>query len=469
MIGGISYAPILYRNQMLRQLQQIREQQRIMNPTFIDIFGNDFLLKDLSDYSQHLLTSNEIIQNEYVPQFDLDLRSTPKKVDPKTIFHPSKPIDSTTNTSTNTSTNISNINSSLFAKLGESLTGKQAENYKIWTDIWKKWGHLVGIKDNAAYCYLLAQLNTESGNFSATSENLNYSVEGLLTTFPKYFNKAQAQAYAGNPEKIANRVYANRLGNGSEASGDGYKYRGRGFIQLTGKSNYKNVYDNFFIPNGLGEYDIVNNPELGDDPTVGALMSIGWLSLNKNAVHAANRHDVNALTKHINGGTNGLSTRKSQTNTLLSKLKEFEEWQKSKKQFTLDDFAYSDRAKSLNIDNSIPEDYKPNVQQSLEFLQQLQDAWGSEIRLTSGYRSEELNNKLHGSSKTSAHMSGYAMDIQPVNGDWTGFVKFIKDYMKDKDYDQTIIETGPNNSRWVHIGLFNKDGEQRKQTFNMNV
>ncbi len=88
-------------------------------------------------------------------------------------------------------------------------------------------------------CHFLAQCAHESGNFKAVTENLNYSPVSLLKVFGKYFNEKNVEAYARKPEKIANLVYGNRMGNGPESSGDGFKYRGRGYIQLTGKVNYQ--------------------------------------------------------------------------------------------------------------------------------------------------------------------------------------------------------------------------------------
>ena len=111
------------------------------------------------------------------------------------------------------------------------------------------------IKTNEALAHLLGQCSVESGGFTASTENLNYSAEGLRKIFSKYFTPALAAAYARQPEKIANRAYANRMGNGDEKSGDGYKYRGRGAIQLTGKSNYKAFSD--YI-----KEDCVANPNL---------------------------------------------------------------------------------------------------------------------------------------------------------------------------------------------------------------
>jgi len=101
-----------------------------------------------------------------------------------------------------------------------------------------------GIDSRLRLSHFLAQTAHESGNFKFTTENLNYSAEGLLRTFPKYFKeKSVADMYARKPEMIGSRVYANRMGNGDEASKEGFKFRGRGYIQLTGKDNYKQFSD----------------------------------------------------------------------------------------------------------------------------------------------------------------------------------------------------------------------------------
>lgn len=151
----------------------------------------------------------------------------------------------------------------------------------------------------------LAQVSHESGNFTATIENLNYSTAGLMKTFKKYFpDEATASQYAKKPEKIANRVYANRMGNGDEHSGDGYKYRGRGYIQLTGKENYSK-FDSTVPENILGDPDLV--------ATVYPLASAAFF-FNSNKLwsicdRGATPEVVTAVTKRVNGGTIGLSDR----------------------------------------------------------------------------------------------------------------------------------------------------------------
>jgi putative chitinase len=160
--------------------------------------------------------------------------------------------------------------------------------------------------------HFLAQCGHESGNFKFLNENLNYSAQGLRSIFGKYFpTEALAKQYERQPQKIGNRVYANRMGNGDEASGDGFKFRGRGFIQLTGKSNYT-AFAKF-----IGE-DVVANPDLV--ATKYPLTSAGfffetnklWLLCDSGATEDA----VTKVTKRVNGGTHGLADR-------IAKFKKF--------------------------------------------------------------------------------------------------------------------------------------------------
>jgi len=154
-------------------------------------------------------------------------------------------------------------------------------------------------------CHFLAQCGHESNNFKAVTENLNYGAKGLRGIFPKYFpTDALAAEYERKPEKIANKVYANRMENGDEASGEGYKFRGRGFIQLTGKVNYK-AFD------GVVSEDILSNPDLV--ATKYPLLSAAWYwnSRKINAVcdQGATDEVVKKVTKLVNGGDIGLADR----------------------------------------------------------------------------------------------------------------------------------------------------------------
>jgi putative chitinase len=162
-----------------------------------------------------------------------------------------------------------------------------------------------GINTPLRVAHFLAQCGHESGGFRVTQENLNYSAKGLNGIFRKYFpTEAAAAAYARNPQKIANKVYANRMANGSEASGDGYKFRGRGYIQLTGRDNYTQ------FGKAIG-VDIPSNPDLVSSKY--ALASAAWFwsknGLNKLADNGATDTVVTSITKRVNGGTIGLPDR----------------------------------------------------------------------------------------------------------------------------------------------------------------
>jgi putative chitinase len=162
-----------------------------------------------------------------------------------------------------------------------------------------------GINTPLRVAHFLAQCGHESGGFRVTSENLNYSAKGLAGIFKKYFpTEAAATPYARQPQKIANKVYANRMANGSEASGDGYKFRGRGYIQLTGRDNYTQ------FGKAIG-VDIPSNPD--SVATTYALASAAWFwsknGLNKLADAGASDTAVTSITKRVNGGTIGLADR----------------------------------------------------------------------------------------------------------------------------------------------------------------
>lgn len=153
----------------------------------------------------------------------------------------------------------------------------------------------------AAY---LSQVLCESAFLSAKTENLNYSVDGLLKTFPKYFKtKAEAEIYARKPEKIANKVYASRYGNGNEASGDGWRYRGRGLIQLTFRSNYEE-----FSKYDLCTKDVVRNPDAVAKYPLDQISAM-WYWEKKKINEPADRGNITEVTKRVNGGTNGQAQR----------------------------------------------------------------------------------------------------------------------------------------------------------------
>jgi putative chitinase len=160
------------------------------------------------------------------------------------------------------------------------------------------------ITNNLRLAHFLSQCGHESGGFKAVSENLNYSADGLKKIFPKYFPGNLAESYARNPEKIASKVYGGRMGNGDETTKEGFKFRGRGYIQLTGKANYTN------FAKFIGE-DTVANPDLVATkyPLASAAFFFDsnklWTICDKGADDAT----VTAVTKRVNGGTIGLPDR----------------------------------------------------------------------------------------------------------------------------------------------------------------
>jgi putative chitinase len=163
---------------------------------------------------------------------------------------------------------------------------------------------------NVRAAHFFGQVAHETGEFRIFTENLNYSAEGLLKTFGKYFNATTAKAYARKPEMIANRVYGGRMGNGPEASGDGWKFRGRGAIQLTGQDNYE------AFSKALSKPEILSNPDIvaTDYSFESALHYFNtraglWDACDAGVTDRA----ILAVTKKVNGGTNGLDHREKLT------------------------------------------------------------------------------------------------------------------------------------------------------------
>ena len=161
-------------------------------------------------------------------------------------------------------------------------------------------------------CYFLSQVIHESGHLKYNVENLNYSAKALRSVFGKYFKTdAIANQYARQPEKIANRVYANRMGNGDEKSGEGWKYRGRGLLQLTGRYNYSEC-SKFLKLDLVKDPDLIcNNPEIN-------IRAACWFWIKNGLNAVADKDDCVTCTKKINGGTNGLTDRQQ----ILKKAKE---------------------------------------------------------------------------------------------------------------------------------------------------
>lgn len=173
----------------------------------------------------------------------------------------------------------------------------------------KEFGSKFGITTNLRLAHFLAQTSHESGGFKSVKENLNYSAERLKQIFPKYFPGNLNESYAKNPQKIANKVYSSRMGNGDEASGDGWKFAGKGYIQLTGKSNYAEF-------DKMVEDDILANPDLV--ATKYPLTSAAFF-FHKNKIwgfcdKGATKEVVTVVTEKINGGRIGLDHRWSEFN-----------------------------------------------------------------------------------------------------------------------------------------------------------
>ena len=178
--------------------------------------------------------------------------------------------------------------------------GIDAKWFKPLNDTFAKYG----IDTPSRQAAFIGQCAHESGNFRILEENLNYSAARLMAVWPSRFPSLDvAEQYANNPEKLANYVYAGRLGNGNEESGDGWRYHGRGVIQLTGKDNYANC------GSGLG-VDLVGDPDRLLDPQYAAL-SAGWFWNKKGLNDLADTGDYETMTKRINGDVLGLDDRKA--------------------------------------------------------------------------------------------------------------------------------------------------------------
>jgi putative chitinase len=164
--------------------------------------------------------------------------------------------------------------------------------------------------------HILGQCHHESGGFKADVENLNYRAKGLLDIFKKYFpTEALAKAYERQPEKIANKVYASRMGNGDEKSGDGWKFRGRGALQLTGKDNYK-AFTTFIKEDCVANPDLVKNKYFFES---------ALFFFNKNGLlplaTTVTTDSITKISKRVNGGTHGLEDRIVQTNKFYKQIK----------------------------------------------------------------------------------------------------------------------------------------------------
>jgi len=182
-----------------------------------------------------------------------------------------------------------------------NITQRQHQDVSAWLQPLRETFDRYAINTRQRREMFVAQVAMESNGFRNVEENLRYTSGRLLQVFPRHFTAANVQQYAGQPQRIANRVYANRMGNGNEASGDGWRFRGRGLKQLTGRWNYEQC--------GKGlEIDLIENPDLLLQPRFAAL-SAGWFWSRNNLSRLADTGDFTAVTRRINGGLNGLRDR----------------------------------------------------------------------------------------------------------------------------------------------------------------
>lgn len=198
------------------------------------------------------------------------------------------------------------------AQIRRAVSGVDNSRLPDFVRVFNEWAPKFGIDTPARITHFLAQVMHESGALKFVEENLNYSADALLRTWPKRFTAATAAAYARKPQKIANLVYANRMGNGSEASGDGWRFRGRGFIQLTGRANYQ-----AYAGSEHCQGDLMAHPEwLALSP--GNLKSAMWFWQSRGLSETADLDDggkmgesiVERITRKVNGGTLGIAQRK---------------------------------------------------------------------------------------------------------------------------------------------------------------
>jgi putative chitinase len=335
----------------------------------------------------------------------------------------------------------------------------------------------------ARAAHFFAQTAHETGGYKAFTENLNYNAAGLIGIFKKYFpDMATANRYARQPEKIANRVYASRMGNGPEASGDGWRYRGRGALQLTGKDNYAAFAKYCNRPDVMSNPDIVATELAFESAMFFFERNKLWAICDQGITDAA----ILSLTKKINGGTHGLADRSEKT-------KKYFMWtagaspvvavsapqatapsapaapamvvtpdMQLSPHFKLNEFTKSETAIRKRIDNTPGPAHASNLQKVCEkILEPVRRHYGKPVRINSGYRGPALNAAVGGSSK-SQHCNGEAVDFE-IDG--LANPELAKWVSENCDFDQIILEfydpkEGPN-SGWVHASY--SEGANRKQ------
>ncbi len=325
--------------------------------------------------------------------------------------------------------------------------------------------------------HFFAQTAHETGGFKAFSENLNYNAAALASMWKKYFpSQALANAYARNPEKIANRIYAGRMGNGPEASGDGWRYRGRGALQLTGKDNYAAFSKYCNRPDVMSNPDLVATELAFESALFFFERNKLWAICDQGVTDSA----ILALTKKINGGTHGLADRSEKT-------KKFFVWtagappavkaplvpaqpaitvtpdMQLSPNFKLAEFIKSETAIRKRIDNTPGPAHAQNLKRVCEkILEPVRNHFNKPVRINSGYRGPALNAAVGGSSK-SQHCNGEAVDFEIDGLPNPSLAKWVS---VNCEFDQIILEfydpkEGPN-SGWVHASY--SEGKNRKQT-----
>jgi len=340
----------------------------------------------------------------------------------------------------------------------------------------------------ARAAHFFGQTAHETGGFKAFSENLNYGAKGLRGIFGKYFKTdAEALKYERKPEAIANRVYASRMGNGAESSGDGWKYRGRGALQLTGKSNYEAFAKYCNRPDVMTNPDLVATELAFESAMFFFERNKLWAICDQGVTDAT----ILSISKKVNGGTHGLEDRKAKTKTYFSQLsapagaapkvvapvaakpaaapapvaaavgKVSADMQLSE-HFNLKEFTKSETAIRKRIDNTPNSVHATNLKAVCEkILEPVRNHFGKPVRINSGYRGPALNAAVGGSNK-SQHCNGEAVDFE-IDG--LANPQLAKWVSENCDFDQIILEfydpkEGPN-SGWVHASY--SAGKNRKQ------
>ena len=340
----------------------------------------------------------------------------------------------------------------------------------------------------ARAAHFFGQTAHETGGFKAFSENLNYGAKGLRGIFGKYFKTdAEALKYERKPEAIANRVYASRMGNGAESSGDGWKYRGRGALQLTGKSNYEAFAKYCNRPDVMTNPDLVATELAFESAMFFFERNKLWAICDQGVTDAA----ILSVSKKVNGGTHGLEDRKAKTKTYFSQLsapagaapkvvapvaakpaaapapvaaavgKVSADMQLSE-HFNLKEFTKSETAIRKRIDNTPNSVHATNLKAVCEkILEPVRNHFQKPVRINSGYRGPALNSAVGGSSK-SQHCNGEAVDFE-IDG--LANPELAKWVAANCEFDQIILEfydpkEGPN-SGWVHASY--SAGKNRKQ------